>query len=100
MADEILYASEAIVCNGWFEDNSEDPDDEGLMVECRQVSRFQVSRSDGDQSYGTGGGAEACEDHLTDAVLGMVDGDEQVRAVVTVRWDKPVQPECTDPSPF
>jgi hypothetical protein len=86
---EILYAEENLLCNAWFEDRSEDPDDEGLLVECTKPSRFCVSRSDGDQSYGTGGGTEeACEEHLADAVCGMVDGHEHIQAIVAIRWDR------------
>ena len=56
---------------------------------CGKPSLFIVSRSDGDENFGGGGGTEeACEEHLADAVIGMVDGDESIRAVVTIRWDK------------
>lgn len=84
-AGEVLYASDMTLCNAWFKD----PEDEGLYIECTRPSRFCVSRSDGDKSYGTGGGTEeACPEHLADAVSGMVDGDENVRAVVAVRWNR------------
>lgn len=81
---EPLTADPKITCNG------SDPNvfDDEPMIECMQMSRFQVSRSDGDESYGTGGGTEeACEQHLADAVSGMVNGDANVRAVVAIRWD-------------
>lgn|SRR5487761_935269 len=56
---------------------------------CGKPSRFLVERSDGDRSYGINGGSdESCEEHLTETVAGMIDGDENVRAVVTIRWDK------------
>jgi len=56
--------------------------------ECSEPSRFVVERSDGDKSYGSGGGTEeACEAHLADVVSGMVDGDTHIQAVVSIRWD-------------
>jgi hypothetical protein len=64
-------------------------DEEDGPRPCGELSRFVVARSDGDTSFGAGGGTEeACADHLAEAVAGMVDGDEHVRAVVTIRWDK------------
>lgn len=64
-------------------------DDEDMGVgPCGATSRFIVSRSDGDTSYGINGGSEeACEKHLADAVLGMVEGDVNVHAIVAIRWD-------------
>jgi hypothetical protein len=63
-----------------------DDEEEGVH-DCGKLSRYVVARSDGDKSFGAGGGTEeACEEHLADAVSGMVDGDENVRAVVTIRW--------------
>lgn len=59
--------------------------------ECGRTSRFVVERSDGDESFGSGGGTEeSCGKHLRDTVLAMVSGDEGVRAVVTIRWDEAV----------
>lgn len=67
-----------------------DPDDgETLIGSCSEPSRFVVERSDRDQSFGWDGKHESCEAHLADVVLGMVGGDDQVRAVVTIRWDGP-----------
>jgi hypothetical protein len=64
-------------------------DDGGSAGVCHEISRFAVARSDGDPSYGAKGGTEeACEGHLADAVCGMVDGDENVQAIVTLRWDR------------
>lgn len=57
--------------------------------DCGKPSRFVVERSDGDESFGLlGGGEESCEEHLAETVAGMIGGDE-VRAVVSIRWDKP-----------
>lgn len=79
-----LTADDSITCNA-FVDSEED----GLWDQCTKPSRFVVERSDGDKSYGTCDGTEeSCEEHLADAVSGMVDGDEGVRAVVTIRWNK------------
>lgn len=65
-------------------------DDEDGPRPCGKPSRFTVSRSDRDTSFGSGGGTEeACEGHLAGVVAGMVAGDDHVRAVVTIRWDKP-----------
>ncbi len=62
-------------------------DAEDWIRPCGKPSRFVVARSDGDSSFGANGGSEeACEEHLADAVLGMVDGDETVSAVITIRW--------------
>lgn len=59
-------------------------EDEG---ECGRPSRFVVERSDGDESFGSGlGTEESCGEHLPDTVLAMVNGDESVQAVVTIRW--------------
>jgi hypothetical protein len=58
--------------------------------ECGRTSRFVVERSDGDESFGSGGGTEeSCGKHLPATVLAMVSGDTGVRAVVTIRWDEP-----------
>jgi hypothetical protein len=47
-----------------------------------------VSRSDGDQGFGSGGGTEeTCEEHLAETVGGMVGGEENVCAVVVIRWN-------------
>ncbi len=65
-----------------------DDEDEDGPHECGKLSRFVVERSDGDKTYGSGGGTEeACPQHLADVVSGMVDGDTGVRAVVSIRWD-------------
>jgi hypothetical protein len=62
--------------------------DENDAYPCGAPSRYQVARSDGDKSYGVNGGSdEACEEHLAEAVAGMVDGDAEITAFVTVRWD-------------
>lgn len=68
-------------------DVGDENDAEDWVRPCGKPSRFVVARSDGDSSFGANGGSEeACEEHLTDAVLGMVDGDETVSAVITIRW--------------
>ena len=62
--------------------------DEDDAYPCRAPSRYQVARSDGDESYGINGGSdEACDEHLAETVDGMVDGDAEVTALVTIRWD-------------
>jgi hypothetical protein len=77
--------SEGVICDA-FARSEED----GLWDKCVRPSRYVVERSDGDTSFGTNGGTEeSCEQHLVEAVAGMVDGDEHVRAVVTIRWDEP-----------
>ncbi len=53
---------------------------------CDAISQFVVERSDGDTSFGWDGKHEACEYHLAEVVAGMADGDDQVRAVVAIRW--------------
>jgi hypothetical protein len=64
--------------------------DEDDSYPCGAPSRYQVARSDGDESYGINGGSdEACDEHLAETVAGMVDGDAGVAAIVTIRWDKP-----------
>lgn len=50
---------------------------------CMEYSRFCVTRSDGDESFGP---AEACDEHLADAVAGIVSGETDISAVVTIRW--------------
>lgn len=58
--------------------------------ECGKLSRFVIERSDGDTNFGSGGGyGESCEEHLVSTVAGMVDGDVNIQAVVTIRWDEP-----------
>ena len=54
------------------------------MVHCTDRSWFTVRRSDGDPTYPAE--AEACARHLGDEILGMLDGDDTIRAVVDVRW--------------
>jgi hypothetical protein len=70
----------------------EDGDDHGWR-ECLKPSRYIVERSDFDASFGElGGGAEACEEHLQETIDGMIDGSSdktEIRAVVTIRWNKP-----------
>jgi hypothetical protein len=65
------------------------PPPDGEEEPCGNPSRFQVARSDGDETYGINGGSdECCADHLAETVAGMIDGDTTVTAVVTVRWDR------------
>jgi hypothetical protein len=54
---------------------------------CSAVSRFAVGRSDGDTSFGWDGRHESCEEHLAQVVASMINGDETVHAIVTIRWD-------------
>lgn len=84
--DEALASGKA-VCD---EVVSEEEDPEEGPRGCGKPSVFIVARSDGDKSYGVNGGTgEACEGHLAEVVAGMVEGDENIRAVVTIRWDDP-----------
>lgn len=77
-----LCADPSVTCTGITED------EDGETDLCGKLSRFVVSRSDGDTSYGAGGGTEeACEHHLAEAVTGMIAGDAYVTAIVTIRWD-------------
>jgi hypothetical protein len=70
--------------------------DEDDAYPCGAPSRYLVERSDGDTSYGeNGGSAEACDEHLAETVDGMVHGDDTVRAIVTIRWDKPDETTAT-----
>lgn len=55
--------------------------------QCEVMSRFVVSRSDGDRSFGYDGKEEACAQHLAVVAAAMVAGDERVQAMVTIRWD-------------
>lgn len=70
--------------------------------ECAQPSSFVVSRSDGNPSYGINGGSdECCGAHLEDTVLGMADGDPDVRVIVAIRWDdSPPADVARDPDHF
>jgi hypothetical protein len=64
--------------------------DEDDACPCGALSRYQVARSDGDESYGINGGSdEACGEHLAETVAGMIDGDAEVAAIVAIRWDEP-----------
>lgn len=74
------------VCGGLVPD----PGDAEFAYDCANHSRFLVERSDGDKSFGENGGStEACAGHLADAVTGMIDGDENIRAIVSIRWNAP-----------
>ena len=70
-----LTADPSVPCTAAFDDDGE---------YCRSLSRFAVERSDRDPSFGV---QEACEAHLADAVTGMADGNEDVHAIVRIRWD-------------
>ncbi len=62
--------------------------DEEDAYPCGATSWFRVERSDGDTSYGINGGSgESCDEHLAECVAGMIDGDQDVRAIVAIRWD-------------
>jgi hypothetical protein len=78
-----------VLCSGYVRDPFGDEDGYGrpCYAPCEQPSRYQVARSDHDPSFGINGGSdEACEEHLAQAVTGMISGDD-VSAVVTIRWD-------------
>lgn len=77
-----LRANASVTCTYLVEDEDED------LVQCGGLSRFVVSRSDGDTTFGIGGGTEeTCERHLAETALGMVGGYANVTAIVTIRWD-------------
>lgn len=85
-----LNADQQPVCTAGVDSETEDGIGGYWAQLCGKPSRFIVARDDGDESYGSGGGTEeACEEHLAAVVLGMVDGDEDVSAIVTVRWGEP-----------
>ena len=74
------------VCGGYVID----PNDNEFAYDCGNHSCFLVERSDGDKSFGENGGStEACAAPLADAGAGMIDGDENIRAVVSIRWSTP-----------
>lgn len=78
------YLDAKVTCTA---DVGDPGDEEDWIRPCGKPSRFAVARSDGDSSFGANGGSEeACEEHVADAVLGMVGGDETVSAVITIRW--------------
>lgn len=77
-----LFADWTITCQQDVPVFDDDP------APCPVMSRYVVERSDGDQSFGWDGRHESCEAHLAEVVSRMVNGDD-VRAVVTIRWDAP-----------
>ncbi len=87
MYAETLAADPAITCGAYVPIEGGDL---GEATECGALSRFVVERSDGDKTYGSGGGTEeSCEAHLGVTDAGMVDGDVKVTAIVTIRWEYP-----------
>lgn len=64
---------------------AEDRDRWDEVYPCGALSRFVVERDDHNPSYSP---AESCENHLAETVAGMADGDDKVRLIVTIRWDK------------
>lgn len=63
---------------------------DGEYDPCGQRSRFAVERSDHDPSYRPAADRapmEACEAHLADTVMALMDGDDRIHAVVKPRWD-------------
>jgi len=54
-------------------------------VKCTARSRFTAERSDHNPSYPA---AEACEAHLGAVVPWLLEGRDDLTAVVTVRWDQ------------
>ena len=80
----VLWADPDITCQWDVPDHDSDEDE---ARPCGLMSRFVVSRSDGDRSFDWDGEHEACLDHLGDVVVSMVDGDESIQPVVAIRWD-------------
>jgi hypothetical protein len=76
---EVLYAHPARICE-WVPEPESDSDPE----ECGALSRFRVERDSSEPGYEP---AESCEKHLGAVVPWVIDGAENVRAIVTVRWD-------------
>lgn len=63
---------------------------DGESEPCARRSRFTVERSDHDPSYRPASdraATEACEAHLADTVMALMDGDDTIHAVVAPRWD-------------
>lgn len=83
-----LNADQQPVCTAGVDSEIEDGIGGYWAQLCGKPSRFIVARDDGDESYGSGGTEEAREEHLAAVVLGMVDGDEDVSVIVTVRWNE------------
>lgn len=87
MFTEPLEVDPAVTCTAYVPIEGGDA---GEAEECGAPSRFVVECSDGDKSYGSGGGTEeSCEAHLAETVAGMVAGDVNVHAIVTIRWEPP-----------
>jgi hypothetical protein len=83
----MLTVDPAVTCQ--WDVKPADPED--AYEVCGKTSRFVVERSDGDRSFGWDGKHESCEGHLAEVVAGMVDGNDQIRAIVTIRWDEPAK---------
>jgi hypothetical protein len=92
----IRRADQRPVCTADVEGDVEDGDGRRYAEPCGAPSRFIVERSDLDPSWGAEAGAEeACAGHLAGMVLGMISGDTNVSAIVTVRWDGPGESTAT-----
>jgi hypothetical protein len=79
----MLTVDENVKCSAIVDHGGEDG-----IGPCGKPSRFVVERSDQDESYGVNGGSEeSCEEHLAEAVTGMINGDAEITAIVTPRWD-------------
>lgn len=55
--------------------------DEAIV--CGERSRFRVERDPADESYP---GWESCEEHLGTVIAALLEGRDDVRAIVTVHW--------------
>ena len=75
----MLKATPEATCE-WLPEPS--ADDEAEV--CGALSRFVVERDDDARGYGP---AESCAEHLGEVVPWLIDGSDEVRAIVTIRWD-------------
>ena len=75
----MLKATPEAACE-WLPEPS--ADDEAEV--CGALSRFVVERDDGARGYGP---AESCAEHLGEVVPWLIDGSDEFRAIVTIRWD-------------
>ena len=59
-------------------------------VRCPEPYRFEVKRSDGDESFMATADSwpRACEAHLAATVCELLEGRDDLTAVITVRWDQ------------
>lgn len=59
------------------------------VVRCAEPYRFEVERSDHDESFMATAVSwpRACDKHLADTICWLLEGRDDLTAIVTVRWD-------------